>query len=104
MSVKVEYVLIAVLIYLIYFLLDQLAFYKFIKNYNEKATYKFTLYIGIITLSRGIVSPAYNLFFIMRIVFRISAVPKPNRHLQHSISTFHGKGNFWSFIVLIAAR
>ena len=48
-SVKVEYVLIAVLIYLIYFMLDQLAFYKFIKNYNEKATYKFTLYVGIVT-------------------------------------------------------
>lgn len=48
-SVKIEYVLIGILIYIIYFLLDQLAFYQFIKNYDKKMTYKFTLYVGIVT-------------------------------------------------------
>ena len=48
-SVKLEYIFIALLVYFVYFLLDQLAFYLIIRNYNKKATYRFTLYIGIIS-------------------------------------------------------
>ena len=46
---KLLWLFISILLYFIYFLLDQLSLHNIIKQYNDKFKFQFSLYLGIIT-------------------------------------------------------
>src|SRR5574344_1666723 len=48
-NANIWWILLTILVYLIYFIFDQLAIYKIVKQYNEDINFNFIIYLGIIT-------------------------------------------------------
>ncbi len=46
---KLGFILLAVLIYVLYFVLDTIPFYNFTKQYNKEITFKYMLYLNLVT-------------------------------------------------------
>lgn len=49
LNANVGWLIVAIIVYILYFLFDQFALYNMIKQYNKEIKFKFVIYLGIIT-------------------------------------------------------